>query len=275
MASLRLPQSTKSLLVFGANTDVGKTVLSAGLVQAALRVGRTQYIKPLQTGALTGLDAAADECTILARVSASPSAQPYIRDRLTSSTLFCWPEPRSPHEAAAMALDTIGSSIPDTQHVVDTIVRAVGKGVREGDAGVCIIETAGGVLSPGATGEPQGDMYTGLAPLLNNPNVPVLLVGDSRLGGIAVTLASIEALWRRQYHVPVIAFVEESGYDNASFVRDWVNKVKTSSPDAPRENGHVDVLAFPPLPPAGEPLTEWYSANDHLFDDLFTKITKV
>ena len=37
--------------VFSANTDTGKTVLTAGLVQAALRRRRpTLYLKPVQTG---------------------------------------------------------------------------------------------------------------------------------------------------------------------------------------------------------------------------------
>jgi dethiobiotin synthetase len=251
-------------------------VLSAGLVQAAIRVGRTQYIKPLQTGALMGLDVSADEYTVRTRAHASPSVGPLVHDRLTSSTLFCWPEPRSPHEAAAMAKETMQVEIPSTQHVVDAIADAVAqcmKGITEADDdGVCIIESAGGVLSPGATGEPQGDMYTGLDRLLNHP--PVLLVGDAKLGGIAVTLASIEALWRRQYHVPVIAFVEESGYDNASFVRRWANNSLLSSPDVPRNHDPVDVFVFPPLPPADEPLTEWYNKNDGLFDDLFARITK-
>lgn len=46
--------------VYGANTDVGKTIISAGLVRAALSSkdfspGAVSYIKPLQTG---GADAA-------------------------------------------------------------------------------------------------------------------------------------------------------------------------------------------------------------------------
>lgn len=40
-------------MVWGANTDVGKTVVASGLVQAALRLSSSplvHYIKPLQTG---------------------------------------------------------------------------------------------------------------------------------------------------------------------------------------------------------------------------------
>jgi dethiobiotin synthetase len=44
--------------VFAANTDTGKTAVTAGLVQAALRRRRdTLYLKPLQTGYPTDSDA--------------------------------------------------------------------------------------------------------------------------------------------------------------------------------------------------------------------------
>ena len=44
--------------VFGANTDVGKTVVSAGICRAGVMAGtKVHYIKPLQTGP-EGFDAA-------------------------------------------------------------------------------------------------------------------------------------------------------------------------------------------------------------------------
>jgi dethiobiotin synthetase len=244
-------------------------------VQAALRVGQTQYIKPLQTGANAGLEATADEFTIRARVADLPSTRHLMHERLETNTLFCWPEPRSPHEAAAMATAVTGDEIPDTQQVVyklvNTVVQSASQVPESQDPGVSIIETAGGVLSPGATGEPQGDMYAGLASYLNDPRV--MLAGDARLGGIAVTLASIESLWHRGYSVPVVAFVEETEYDNASFVRDWANDPTRFSPMPPRGSEHVQVMSFPPLPPPGEPLTTWYSNNENLFDDLLATMT--
>src|SRR5690349_17102440 len=45
------PTDHAAFQVFAANTDNGKTILTAGLVQAAARTGRqVLYIKPLQTG---------------------------------------------------------------------------------------------------------------------------------------------------------------------------------------------------------------------------------
>lgn len=38
--------------IFGANTDVGKTVLTSALVRASASANQTVYIKPVSTGAL-------------------------------------------------------------------------------------------------------------------------------------------------------------------------------------------------------------------------------
>ena len=41
----------RTAIVFGANTEVGKTLCSAALIKAGLRrFGRAAYLKPLQTG---------------------------------------------------------------------------------------------------------------------------------------------------------------------------------------------------------------------------------
>jgi dethiobiotin synthetase/adenosylmethionine--8-amino-7-oxononanoate aminotransferase len=43
--------------VFGANTDVGKTILTAGLVRAsAAKKNRVFYLKPVSTGPLQDAD---------------------------------------------------------------------------------------------------------------------------------------------------------------------------------------------------------------------------
>lgn len=47
----RTSSSDSAILVFGASTDVGKTIISAGLCRAALaKDQRVAYIKPVQTG---------------------------------------------------------------------------------------------------------------------------------------------------------------------------------------------------------------------------------
>ncbi|KAH9255196.1 hypothetical protein BASA81_006636 [Batrachochytrium salamandrivorans] len=73
------------VLVFAANTDCGKTLLSAGLVRAALNQSRqVRYIKPVQTG--FDFDAA----KIKQRNAQFPSPL------LQTETLFHFNEPVSP-----------------------------------------------------------------------------------------------------------------------------------------------------------------------------------
>ena len=54
----------------------------------------------------------------------------------------------------------------------------------------CVVETAGGPLSPGPDHSFQADLY---APL----QLPCLLVGDPHLGGISATACAFQALEQR------------------------------------------------------------------------------
>ena len=85
--------------------------------------------------------------------------------------------------------------------------------MRAGDEPFGVVETAGGCLSPTATGRPQADAYAGL-------DVPALLVGDARLGGISCSLCAWEALVRRGFDVRSIIFVgDDAALGNAEAVR--------------------------------------------------------
>ena len=39
----------------------------------------------------------------------------------------------------------------------------------------------------------------------------MVFVGDGKLGGIGVTLASLEALWSRGYRIDAVVFIEPGG----------------------------------------------------------------
>lgn len=78
-----------------------------------------------------------------------------------------------------------------------------------------IVETAGGVLSPGPSGTPQADIYRSL-------RLPVILVGDHKLGGIAATISAAESLKIRGYDVDaVVCFDDGSKYQNAEYLTDY------------------------------------------------------
>ena len=83
--------------------------------------------------------------------------------------------------------------------------RTVGQVGASDDAGTeqlfTVVETAGGVLSPAPSKTLQADVYRAL-------RLPIILVGDSRLGGITTTLTAYESLRVRGYSVHAIVLIE-------------------------------------------------------------------
>ena len=85
-------------LLFGANTDVGKSIVSTGLVRAAAASSSqhtsVNYIKPLQCGG-------SDESFVLRHrqddigVKDSDNGEPNFN--INCETLFSWETPASPH----------------------------------------------------------------------------------------------------------------------------------------------------------------------------------
>jgi hypothetical protein len=113
-----IPLSFPSLIVWGANTGVGKTLVSAGLAAAAARSRvHLLYLKPVQTGFPTDSDAVLfarvhGHCHLLhgphaaalvsshAPTSTHHSAAADEASRLAAAkTLFAWNAPISPHVA--------------------------------------------------------------------------------------------------------------------------------------------------------------------------------
>ncbi|KAI0292151.1 onanonoxo-7-onima-8-eninoihtemlysoneda [Russula brevipes] len=164
--------------VFGANTDVGKTILTSGLVRAsAAKKNRVFYLKPVSTGPMQDAD---DE-------HVKRHAGPH-KALVNAHCLYRFDEPVSPHLAAGMASE------------------------REGAQRSCMyIETAGGVHSPTLSGTTQLDSYR---PLF----LPTILVGDSRLGGISSTISAYESLLLRGYIVDSILLFKDPYYRNWEYL---------------------------------------------------------
>jgi dethiobiotin synthetase len=184
-----IPPSAMTHFIFGANTDVGKTVISAGLVQASLRAlsdhhrhHTVNYIKPLQCG---GSDASfvQNHCHNL---------------KLQTKTLFTWDTPASPHVASV----TENKPVSD-----DQVISALQAALKEWalpHTTTTWIETAGGVLSPSAASPDNHQRHHALTSYnkakkgwgwqtqadLYQPwrhQAPVILCGDGRLGGTCRT----------------------------------------------------------------------------------------
>lgn len=157
---------TGRFIVAGTDTDVGKTVVAAGLAGAL----RARYWKPVQAG----LDGETDSDTVQRLTTGNATVLPEAY-RLTT--------PCSPHEAARIDGVTI-----DPAHLA----------LPEGD-GPMVVEGAGGVLVPLSDDLLSADMFARWA-------LPVVLVARTTLGTINHSLLTIEALRARAIPLAGVIF---------------------------------------------------------------------
>lgn len=111
-----------------------------------------------------------------------------------------------------------------------------------------VLETAGGVLSPGPSGSVQADVYRPL-------RLPALLVGDSKLGGIGTTISAFESLHIRGYDVDSVVLFDDPKWGNHGYLQEHFSKhgISTHSippPPTRQDNPEDDALA----------LSEYYEA---------------
>ncbi|EPQ31140.1 uncharacterized protein PFL1_01329 [Pseudozyma flocculosa PF-1] len=222
--------------VFGANTDVGKTIFTTALClasaalprdatasspppqppleAAALGLGeRVHYLKPVSTGNIDD----SDDAHI---ASHAPST--------SYTTLYRFAEPVSPHlavelEKRAMLSEREVGGAPAPPTDVD-FVRHVGDWLHDaaaasspsssssGPAAVAYVETAGGVHSPGPSGTSQSQL---LRPL----RLPTILIGSSELGGISTTRSAYESLMMNGYDVEAVLLFPSRRYGNVEYLR--------------------------------------------------------
>ncbi len=152
----------KNIVVCGTDTDVGKTIVSAFLVQGL----QATYWKPIQSGLENGGDLG-QVCRLLNLPSGRWLPESYK-----------FQAPVSPHWAAEMEntlIDTHQLKIPQHEERI-------------------IIETAGGLMVPLTRQRLQIDQ-------LEAWKAPVILVGRSGLGTLNHTLLSLEALRKRAIQV--------------------------------------------------------------------------
>ena len=177
-AAIVPPHPLKGVFVAGSGTDVGKTVVTAALLQALLLAGvRVQAVKPVQTGVAPHEAHTAPLAD--ARVYASAVAGlPQGATMLPATALHCFALPASPHLAAARE----GVRLKAADLHAD-IVRHWQKGSAE----MLLLEGAGGLRVPLNEHEDMLDLMAALG-------APVLLVGGNYLGGLNHILLSLDAL---------------------------------------------------------------------------------
>ncbi|KAL5230336.1 hypothetical protein ABZP36_029112 [Zizania latifolia] len=281
-ASASVPLSSPIFAVFGANTGVGKTLVSAGLVASLLASpsspSTVAYLKPLQTGFPADSDArfVFDRAPALLRnfpragatrlvasnhtLYPSPAVEPLperqdtavtyggegdghraVEKVLVCRTMYAWRDAVSPHLAA----EREGMPVED-EEVRWLVDRWLAEGAEDGDGEVWkVLETAGGVASPGPSGTLQCDLY-------RSSRLPALLVGDGRLGGISSTLSAYESLLLRGYDVSSV-ILEDHGLSNDKFLHSYLRK-------------RVPVHVLPPIPAdPKDDLTDWFSESSSVF----------
>ena len=157
-------------IVTGTDTDVGKTVASAGLVAA---LGAT-YWKPVQAGLADGTDSET------VRKLAAVTSERILPEGYRLQT------PCSPHEAAR----------------IDGLRIERSRLARPSIGNKLIIEGAGGIMVPVNDGELMLDLFADWA-------LPIILVARTTLGTINHSLMSIHALRSRGLPIAGILFAGE------------------------------------------------------------------
>lgn len=168
-----------NFIVTGTDTDVGKTVFAAGLVDAL----GAYYWKPIQAG----IDPEGDKESV-ARLAGLP------QDRILPEA-YRLNTPASPHLAARLdgvevSLDSLALPSVDSP---------------------LVIEGAGGVLVPVSETLLMADLFAHWA-------VPVILCARTGLGTINHSLLSIEALRSRGVALAGIAFIGDPHAENERII---------------------------------------------------------
>lgn len=172
---------SRTLVVAGTDTDVGKTVFAAALAGAL----GANYWKPVQSGLADGGDS-----ETVSRLSGLPPEK-ILPEQYRLKT------PVSPHRAAeidGVEIDVASLKPP----LVD---------------GPLVIELAGGLMVPITRRILQIDM---IAPW----GKPVILCARTALGTINHSLLSIEALRRRNVEIDGIAFIGDANDDSERMICD-------------------------------------------------------
>ncbi|XP_071729663.1 bifunctional dethiobiotin synthetase/7,8-diamino-pelargonic acid aminotransferase, mitochondrial [Rutidosis leptorrhynchoides] len=164
---------------------------------------------------------------------------------LICKTMYAWEEAISPHLAA----EREGAVVADSD-VLELLKKCLKIGVGGSNKGsvLSLVETAGGVASPGSSGSLQCDLYRPF-------RLPCILVGDGRLGGISGTISAYESLTLRGYDVDAIV-LEDHGLENEVPLLSYLRN-------------RVPVLVLPSIPKDPlDNLMEWFDESQSVFDSL-------
>ena len=166
----------KCVFVMGADTSVGKTTVSAGLLKAGLGHGDIFYWKPIQTGTIVGSDT--EEVRSLTGLS---------NDSLILESVYRFADPMT----AVLAAEKWGKSLD-----LETISEQSNKYKNEGKT--LIIEGTGGLLAPLNEQFFQAD-------LIQKLGCQVIVVGEDRTGIVNQVLMTLRCA--REWNLNIVGVV--------------------------------------------------------------------
>jgi len=202
------------VFITGTDTDVGKTIVTAGVLRALRRRGvDAASMKPVQTGAVLsdGLWVAPDLAFHHAAADFSPGAREIKR-----MAPYCYEPACSPHLAGRLA-----ERYPDPDRIVE-LAEALAS-----DYDALLVEGAGGVCAPMTESETMLD-------LMKRLGYPVVLVARRGLGTINHTLLSVDAIRSAGLEFAGVVFNETE-----NVAPDFIRR---DNPDAVAAFGGVEVL---------------------------------
>jgi dethiobiotin synthetase len=198
------------LFVAGTGTDVGKTYVTATIIQALVANGRTvEALKPVVSGFDPAAPEASDPAVLLAALGRAATAE-----ALAEVSPWRFREPLSPPIAARREGKVIDA---------DEVTALCRERVRQAQDRLLVVESAGGIMSPLSEKTTMLDLAAAL-------KLPIVLVAGSYLGTVSHTLTALAAMAARRV-TPLAVVVSES--EGAPPLHETADSLRAFITDAP------------------------------------------
>lgn len=198
------------LFVAGTGTDVGKTYVTATLIQTLVSHGRAvEALKPVVSGFDAASPEASDPAVLLAALGRAATIE-----ALAEISPWRFREPLSPPIAARREGRVVDA---------DEVAALCRQRLQQAHDRLLVVESAGGIMSPLSEKTTMLDLAVALA-------LPVILVAGSYLGTVSHTLTALAAMAARKI-APIAVVVSES--EGAPLLNETAEALRAFITDAP------------------------------------------
>ncbi|OFI06747.1 ATP-dependent dethiobiotin synthetase BioD 1 [Clostridium acetireducens DSM 10703] len=196
---------TKGIYIVGTDTDVGKTVVSAGIMHVLRSKGyNATYFKAALSGALIDKNN-----NIVPEDTRLVSTLSNLKEDYQNTTAYIFKTAVSPHLASK--IENIEINVEHIKEKFNSLKNKYDYIVAEGSGGICcpLIEK-------------ENKVYM-LYHLIKELNIPVLLVSTTKVGSINHTLLTIEFIKKLGINIKGIIF---NSFKNTFYEKDNINIIK-------------------------------------------------